>query len=98
MATNAQNPYLSFVGELAGDYFDARYGSSQPAAPQPDVAYETSPSAPETVSSGADGAYVNATQAAKYQTQIGGVTFDTRFLWVSGLALGSAVLLSALNR
>lgn len=94
------NPTKSLIDSLIGGALEwKRLDSPQPYAPQPDNATAVTPTPPQPAAAytGPNLAAVNAaaTGASPHQTAIGGVVFDKRFLWVSGLALGAAVILKA---
>uniref|UniRef100_UPI0013E33E53 hypothetical protein n=1 Tax=Streptomyces sp. B29(2018) TaxID=2485016 RepID=UPI0013E33E53 len=90
------NPFNDGTKTLVGGFIEyKKLDSPPPAAPQPDSAnaYIANPTQPTTAYSGADAATVNKANTGGNHTQIGGMTFDKRFLMVSGLALGAAVVL-----
>ncbi|WP_444884858.1 hypothetical protein [Microbulbifer sp. PSTR4-B] len=95
--SDASNPFLDFTKVMVGGVLSwKQMDRPEPLPAQPDnaTAVPAYPYQPNTVYGGPGMTAVNtAAVGAPYQTNVGGLTFDNRFLLLSGLAVGAAVLL-----
>ncbi|WNZ54160.1 hypothetical protein QT397_14790 [Microbulbifer sp. MKSA007] len=99
--SDSSNPFVDFTNVLIGGALQWKQLDQPPPLPaQPDnaTAVPTYPTQPNTAYGGPGMTAVNTTAVnSPYQTSFAGMSFDNRFLLLSGLAVGTAILLKAVK-